>query len=113
MYIADGGNRIRKINITTSIITTIAGTGATGYNGDNGLATAAKIYQPSDICFDKLGNLYIADYANYRIRKVNTSGIISTYAGIGTSGVSGDGGPATAAQFILVTGLAVDNSGNL
>ncbi len=114
LYIADAGNnRIRKIDITTNIITTICGKGAGGFGGDNGPATTALIYDPQDICFDKLGNLYIADLFNYRVRKINTSGIITTFAGTGIPGSSGDGGPSTAAELNVPTGLASDDAGNI
>lgn len=79
-----------------------------------GAATAAMITGPADLCFDKFGNLYIADGSNYRIRKVNPAGMITTYAGIGTLGSSGDGLPATAAEInISLGGLAADSSGNI
>jgi sugar lactone lactonase YvrE len=118
LYIADeANNRIRKVNTKTGIITTIAGNGATGgpgsYGGDGGKADTAKLNLPNVICFDKYGNLYISDYLNYRVRRVSTSGIISTYAGNGTRGRSGDGGVATSAQFINPGGLAFDKLGNL
>jgi sugar lactone lactonase YvrE len=120
MYIADlTANLIRKIN-TAGIITTIAGdtTGVNigtnyGYNGDGILATTAKLNYPADIAFDALGNLYISDQYNERIRKVNTSGIIATVAGNGTQGYSGDGAFATAAKLSLPGGLAFDALGNL
>ena len=114
LYIADcGNNRVRRVDISTGIITTIAGTGVSGFSGDNGSATNAMITQPYDICFDKAGNLYITDNGNYRVRKINTSGIISTFAGIGTSGESGDGGQATAAELHNDGGIAVDSCGNI
>ena len=117
IYFSDLGKHvIRKIN-TSGIITTIAGTGNTsGYSGDGGLATAAKLYGPNDICLDAQGNLYIADRDNHCIRKVNTSGIITTIAGIGGSlnyGFTGDGGAATAAKLNKPQSISVDNLGNL
>ena len=114
LYIADAeNNRIRKVDITTGIITTVVGTGVGGYNGDNIPATSAEIYSPTDICFDATGNLYISDFSNYRIRKVDTAGIITTIAGTGESGTSGDGGPATMAKFLGTYGLTIDDTGNL
>ena len=114
LYIADlGNNRIRQVDFSTGIIKTIVGTGVNGFSGDGGPATAAMIYQPTDLCFDKHRNLYITDCVNYRVRKIDPSGIISTYAGIGTSGSSGDNGPATNAQFILINGIKADASNNL
>ena len=99
LYIADHANfRIRKVNITTSVITTIAGTGTYGYNGDNILATAAQIWA-DDVCVDKYGNVYIADFDGRRVRKIDTMGVIHTIAGTGVVGSAGDGGPATAAQL--------------
>ncbi len=105
-------HKIRKVDAATGIITTIAGNGSAGFSGDGGPATAATIAYPFGICFDASGNLYIGDYANFRVRKVNTSGIISTYAG-SSWGSSGDGGPATAAQFQSPTGVFADVAGNL
>src|SRR5205085_1476375 len=99
IYIADASNhRIRKIN-TSGIISTIAGTITSGFSGDGGPATSAEINNPSDVKVDAAGNIYIADYGNNRIRKINTLGIISTIAGIGSNGYSGDGGLATSAQI--------------
>jgi sugar lactone lactonase YvrE len=117
IYFSDPGKHvIRKIN-TSGIITTIAGTGNTsGYSGDGGLATAAKLYGPNDICLDAQGNLYIADRDNHCIRKVNTSGIISTIAGIGgflNYGFTGDGGAATSAKLNKPQSVSVDNLGSL
>ncbi len=113
LYIADqGNNRIRKVS-PSGIISTVAGNGSAGFSGDGGLATAASLYRPQGVAVDALGNLYIADISNQRIRKVNTSGIISTVAGIGSFGFSGDGGSATAASLHNPSGVAVDASGNL
>jgi sugar lactone lactonase YvrE len=114
IYIADANNhRIRKIDMTTGIITTIAGDGVAGYSGENVTATTAKLFGPNDICFDKFGNMYIADVQNYRIRKVDPAGIITTFAGTGASASSGDGGPATAADIWLPQGIATDDTGNV
>ncbi len=113
VYIGDrDNNRIRVIN-SSGIISTIAGTGATGYSGDGGAASAASIYTPCGITSDVYGNIFIADVNNNRIRKINTSGIISTVAGIGTAGLAGDGGAATAARINQPYGVAVDLSGNI
>ncbi|NCX95569.1 MAG: hypothetical protein EBX41_04010, partial [Chitinophagia bacterium] len=119
VYIADCfNNRIRKVN-TSGVISTIAGngyhdsTGRGGYGGDGGAATAASLNYPIGVAVDASGNVYIADYNNKRIRKVNTSGIISTIAGNGSPGYSGDGGAATAASFNYSEGVAVDASGNV
>src|SRR2546425_416789 len=112
LYIADWGNdRIRKVN-TEGIISTIAGNGKERFEGDGGAATPASLNGPREVAVDPAGNVYIADRGNSRIRKVDTVGLISTIAGNGTSGFSGDGGLATAASFDAWS-LAVDVSGNL
>lgn len=115
IYIADTHNhRIRKISTATGIIATIAGTGIAGYSGDNASAASAQLDLPTAIALDASGNLYIADTANHRIRKIDaTTGIITTVAGNGTEGYSGDNGPATAASLDSPTGLAIDASGNI
>lgn len=114
LYIADAGNnRVRKVNAADGIITTIAGTGAIGYGGDGGQATSAKIYNPLDVCFDKTGNLYIADYGNARVRKVNTSGIITTVVGTGVIYNSAGGGLADTTPIFNPSGICVDGFGNL
>jgi uncharacterized protein (TIGR03437 family) len=112
VYMADYANRrIRKVT-PGGTITTVAGNGLSGYSGDGGPATAASLYGPWDVAVDAAGNLYIADSANQRIRKVSPAGIITTVAGDGRSGFSGDGGPATAASLGAI-GVAVDSAGNL
>ncbi len=114
LYISEfAGHRVRKVNLSTGIITTVAGTGVTGFSGDNGPATAAKLNIPQGIAIDFSGNLYIADVGNNRIRKVDATGIITTIAGTGTRGYLGDGGPATAATLDIPQGVSVDSSGNL
>lgn len=111
LYIADkSNNRIRKVN-TSGIITTFAGNGTLGSLGDGGPATSAQLYAPHGIAFDSLGNLFVTDYSNYKIRKISTSGIITTFAGIGTNGFFGDGGPATSAKISLSTGITTDYYG--
>ena len=111
LYIADESNNvIRKID-TAGIITTIAGTGVAGFSGDNGLAINAKMIQPSGIAIDNFGNLYISDQANNRIRKVDTTGIITTYAGSGKFG-SVDG-PSLQATMNYLAGLFIDSINNL
>jgi hypothetical protein len=119
MYIADQGNScIRKVN-TAGIISTVAGNGTQGYGGDNGAATVAALYYPRGITVDTAGNLYIADLNNNVIRKVDTSGIITTIvgngfdAGTGNGGFSGDGGNATAAELNGPRGIVCDVFGNL
>jgi trimeric autotransporter adhesin len=116
IYIADvGNNRVRKVSFgtnTTGTITTVAGNGNAGFSGDGGPAASASLNLPNGVAVDLAGNLYIADTANGRIRKVS-SGAISTVAGNGNSGFSGDVGPATTATFLLPYGVAVDSAGNL
>jgi trimeric autotransporter adhesin len=114
LYISDPQNfRIRKVNVTTGIITTIAGNGVGAYGGDGIPATNSSIWGNFEISVDKLGNLYIPDYYNQRVRKVNSAGIITTVAGTGTAGSIGDGGPATLAQLNYPSGIAIDTSGNI
>ena len=112
LYIADSGNfRVRVVD-TDGNITTLAGTGAPGFSGDNGPANQAKV-SPVDVAVNN-GSLYIADAANNRVRKVDLSTkIITTVAGIGTPGHTGDGGPAIAAQLKIPFGVAVDSAGTL
>jgi hypothetical protein len=112
LYIADGNNNcIRKVN-TNGVISTVAGNGLPAFAGDGGAATNASLNQPYNITLDAWGNLFIADFRNYRIRRVDTNGVITTVAGTGSFGYSGDGGPATNAQIGWVYGLAVDAVGN-
>ncbi|HUE05258.1 MAG TPA: hypothetical protein VMR62_37270, partial [Bryobacteraceae bacterium] len=92
----------------------MAGDGTAGYMGNGGAATSAEFNYPSAVAVDSAGNLYIADSYNQRIREVNAaSGTITTVAGNGTYGYSGDGGPATSAEFKFPTAVAVDSAGNL
>lgn len=110
LYIAEyGGHRIRMIN-SSGIISTVAGS-TNGYAGDGGAATAARLSYPTDLAFDAAGNMYISDYNNGVVRKVNTSGIITTFAGGGSS--YADGIPATNASFWANNGVRVDAAGNV
>ena len=112
LYIADSGNRrVRKVT-PGGIVTTFAG-GGTGDPGDNGLATSARLQGPQGLASDSAGNIFIADFVGRRVRKVTPAGIISTFAGNGISGYSGDGGPAVGAQLNGPTSLAFDGAGNL
>ncbi len=132
VYIADTENhRIRKVAISTGIITTIAGNGGSGnYTGDGGAATSAALNFPEGVALDAsgrrkyfillgnsvtiflLGNVYIADTGNHRVRKVAVStGIIDTYAGTGNSSFGGDNGPATSANLSDPSGVALDSAG--
>ena len=112
-YIARRDNNVVSRIDTKGNMTTFAGTGESGYGGDGGKATNAKLKLPSNLAFDKKGNLYITDRNNHRVRKVDTRGIITTVAGNGTAGFSGDGGKATEAQLNLPSGVAVDDDGNI
>ncbi len=137
VYIADTFNhRIRKVTVSTGIITTIAGSSTSGsYSGDGGQATSATLFNPTDVALDStgtsllcnlscclcktyfyysfyLGNVYIADCINLRIRKVTIStGIITTFAGTGTISYSGDGGLASSAALNFPAGVALDSAG--
>ena len=115
LYIADFGNDvIRKYVIATGIITTIAGNGTAGSGGDGGPATAAQFNSPARLAFDGSNNLYIADQANFKVRKVNLStGIISTVIATGTAGYSGDGGPSTLGKITQAAGIAITKNGNI
>ena len=114
IYIADTWNdRIRKVD-TSGIITTIAGNGQwSGLAEMEGPATQASLYYPNGVAVDSAGNIYIADSSNNRIRKVDINGVITTVAGNGQSGYSGDGGPATQAGLYRPSGVAVDSAGNI
>ena len=127
IYIADyQNNRVRKVNASTGLITTIAGTGVAGFAGDGGTATSAELNGPLSVAFDSSGIVYIADVNNERIRAVNTTanpitvlgttiqpGQIQTVVGNGQAGYFGDGGPATNAEVNFPTGLTTDAAGNL
>jgi uncharacterized protein (TIGR03437 family) len=113
LYIADFGNeRIREVNAATQTITTFAGNGSVKASGDKGSALAAGL-DPLDLAFDANGNLFVADFANNRVRKIAPGGIITTVAGTGAPGYTGDGGPAVNAQLNSPSGVAVDAAGNL
>jgi hypothetical protein len=111
LFIADTDNsRIRKVS--NGVITTVAGNGTPGYSGDNGPASSAQVAAPFGVAVDAVGNLYVADTYNSRIRKIS-NGVITTVAGNGSYGFSGDNGPATSAQLYYPGGVAVDAAGNL
>jgi uncharacterized protein (TIGR03437 family) len=111
LYIADTGSG-RILEVLNGVLTLAAGTAMPGYSGDNGPATSAQLNGPSGVAVDAAGNLYIADAGNNRIRKVS-NGVITTVAGSGTAGYSGDNGPAADAQLNQPGGIAVDGAGNL
>lgn len=113
IYFADQGNhRVRKID-TAGRISTIAGNGTRGYRGDGGPATAAALIEPSALALDNAGTLYITDAGGDAVRKVSASGTITTFAGTGIAGFSGDGGSPTAAKLNQPRGVAVDSAGNV
>ena len=112
VIVDSGNNKIRRVD-TNGIITTIAGNGAVGFSGDNGQATAAKLNGPQDVAWDSAGNMYIADRSNQRIRKVATTGVITTVAGNGTAGYNGDGITALTARLQNPYGVAYGPDGLL
>lgn len=112
LYIADTQNhKVRKIS--AGVISTFAGSGTAGFSGDGGAATSATLNEPFAVAVDGPGNVYIAEFGNSRIRKVDTKGIITTVAGNGVSGYGGDGGAATNALLNGPQGVAVDSAGNI
>ncbi|MEZ5402206.1 MAG: hypothetical protein R2729_21205 [Bryobacteraceae bacterium] len=113
MYIVDAqNNRVVRVNADGSAVT-VAGGPRYGFSGDGGPATNASLYYPRSLAFDRAGNMYIADCLNLRIRRVNPQGIITTFAGNGQPGFSGDAGPATQASFNYPIGVATDSAGNV
>ena len=115
LYVAEAMNHcIRRVDRDTGVIVTIAGTGAEGYSGDGGPATGATLNQPYSLQVDAKGDVYVVDRLNYVIRRIDaTTGIISTVAGTGEVGYSGDGGPGTAAQFREPNDCFLDGKGGL
>jgi sugar lactone lactonase YvrE len=115
LFIADYGNSVvREVNRATGVITTVAGSGTWGYNGDDGQTNAAEFPEPDAIAVDTSGNLFIADYSNNVVREVNqATGEISTVAGNGTYGYNGDNGPATTTELWGPMGVAIDSTGAL
>jgi uncharacterized protein (TIGR03437 family) len=119
LYYSDDGNpnagvpRVRKIDPKTNMVTTVAGNGTRAYAGDGGPATKASFVTADGIALDSAGDIYIADWGNARIRKVSADGTIATYAGTGSGGYTGDGGPALSATFNGPTGLYSDSLNNI
>jgi len=115
LFIADTDNqRVRQVDLSTGVITTLAGNGVYEYAGDGGPATSASLFNPLGIAADGNGHVFIADTISSRIRQVDlATGIITTVAGNGTQAYAGDGGPATAASLLFPFGVAVDSAGDL
>jgi sugar lactone lactonase YvrE len=113
LYIADTLNNVVREVDSSGMIRTVAGNGRAKYTGDHGPAASASLNHPAGIAVDAAGNLYISDEGNFVVRKVNANRVITTVAGNGTSGYSGDGGPATKAQLAGAWGIAVDRAGNI
>jgi sugar lactone lactonase YvrE len=112
LYIADTSNHaVRRVAAATGVITTVAGTGSSGYTGDGGAATAATLKDPESVTLTGSGEVYVADTGNHVVRKFVVGGTIATAAGTGVAGYSGDGGPATAAKLNAPSGIAVASSG--
>jgi sugar lactone lactonase YvrE len=112
IYIGDQGNNlVRKVDVNTQLISSVAGTGVCGFSGDGGPATAAEICYPWGVAVSKKGSLYIADYGNARVRVVDSSGTIQTLAGTGMGGYNGNGLLATQTNLDAVLGVAVNSSG--
>ncbi|MCD6012771.1 MAG: S-layer protein [Flavipsychrobacter sp.] len=113
IFITDYGNNVvRKVN-ASGIITTVAGNGTSGYSGDGGPATNAQLYAPEDMIVDPMGDMYVADLGNHRVRKLSTTGFISTIAGTGASAFGGDGGLAIQADLDSPAAFAYDSKGDL
>src|SRR5439155_55448 len=106
-------HRVRRVDRATGIITTVAGTGFGGFDGDGGLAVSASLNSPQGLAVDAAGSLYIADTNNHRVRKVDPNGRIHTFAGTGVMDYSGDNDAATTASLSFPVGLAFDQQGNL
>ena len=113
IFVADTGNHRIRVVSPEGIVSTLAGTGEPGFSGDGGPAPKARLAAPKALLLDGAGNLYFADSANFRIRRIDRCGIIETLAGSGQPGTGGDGGLAIAAEFRDATGLAIDAAGNL
>ncbi|MCC7303774.1 MAG: T9SS type A sorting domain-containing protein [Bacteroidia bacterium] len=108
LYFSDTYNhRIRVISLQTGVINTVAGNGISGFSGDGGPATSARLNYPVSVTKDLSGNIYFGDYGNHVIRRISVNGVISTIAGTGTPGYAGDGGPAVSAYLFSPCGLTL------
>ena len=110
VFVAEGGGRVRRVD-AEGLVATFAGTRDQGYGGDGGPASDAQLMDPANVAVDAAGNVYVADRRDNRVRKIDTSGMITTVAGTGDPGNAGDGGPASQARFRRPEGVAVDSSG--
>jgi sugar lactone lactonase YvrE len=114
LYVSDQmQHRVARVDLATGAVTTVAGTGAPGDGGDGGPATQARLRLPGGVALDAAGDLYIADHGNNRVRRVDAAGVITTVAGTGEAGFSGDGGPATEAKLSGPFAVLIDADGNL
>ena len=113
LYIADSDNHVIRMVNSAGTISTFAGTGVSGFAGDNGPASAAQLRRPVSLAFDPLGNLYVADAADNRVRKISPAGVINTIAGTGEAGLFGDDGPAISAGLNAPGGVAVNTQGTI
>ncbi len=115
LYFCEIGNhRVRRLDLKTNVISTVAGSGQKGYSGDGGPALAAALNEPYEVRFDRRGNMFFAEMQNHVIRRVDArTHVISTVAGTGAPGFSGDGGPATAAQLRQPHSIEFDKDGRL
>jgi sugar lactone lactonase YvrE len=114
VYVADSNaNQVKRISVPSLTVTVIAGTGVAGSSGDNGPAINATLNFPAAVAVDAAGNVYVADQNNHRVRKIDTGGTITTVAGTGIAGFSGDGALATSAQLNAPAGVAVDTAGTV
>jgi streptogramin lyase len=115
LYFCEVGNQdIRRLDLQSLVMTTIAGSGERGYAGDGGPATEAAMNMPHELCFDRDGNVYVVERDSHAVRKIDRqSGVITTVAGTGVAGFSGDGGPAAQAQLRQPHSIAFDDQGDL
>ena len=115
LYVTEVENhRVRRVDLKTGAISTVAGNGKKGYSGDGGPATKASMNEPYEVRFDRAGNLYVVEMQNHIVRRVDReTGVITTVAGTGNQGYGGDDGPATKAQFSRPHSIALDGKGGL